>query len=193
MDLNIWDDIKDAKKAAIMKAALKEFSEKGYTKATTRNISKEANVANGLIFYYFKDKKTLYLELANHLRKVIFINLQTTTHDVKDFFERMRQLCIEKLTLSSKYPDIYKFFLEFMNLFPNEFKENGRELHSTISFLDKDEDNLLYEIAETALFGMTTRIIEKYQKGEISNSDLFDVGMSKAEKYINFFQTYHCL
>lgn len=188
MEINIWETIKDKKKAAIMKAALKEFSEHGYVKATTRNIAKEANVANGLIFYYFKDKKALSIELAHHLRKIIFENLHTNTYDITDFFEKMRQICKEKLTLTSKYPDVYKFFLEFMSLFPNEFKEEGKKLHGEFEFLNEEQNKLQYEIAEAALLGMTTKMIEKYQKNEIASDELFEIGMKKAEEYINYFQ-----
>lgn len=45
------------RKEAVLKAAVKIFSEKGYSAATTSEIAKEAGVAEGTIFRYFKTKK----------------------------------------------------------------------------------------------------------------------------------------
>ena len=47
------------RKEAILKAAVKLFSEKGYSATTTSEIAKEAGVAEGTIFRYFKTKKDI--------------------------------------------------------------------------------------------------------------------------------------
>lgn len=47
------------RKEAVLKAAVKIFSEKGYSAATTSEIAKEAGVAEGTIFRYFKTKKDI--------------------------------------------------------------------------------------------------------------------------------------
>ena len=49
------------KEEAILRAALKIFSEKGYSAATTSEIAKEAKVAEGTIFRYFKTKKQILI------------------------------------------------------------------------------------------------------------------------------------
>lgn len=51
----------------IMRAAKKEFSERGYSGARMSGIAKGAGVNKALIHYYFKDKETLYVEV---LRRV---------------------------------------------------------------------------------------------------------------------------
>jgi len=48
----------------ILNAAVKVFAKKGFNGATTREIAKEAGVAEGTIFRYFKTKKDLLLNLA---------------------------------------------------------------------------------------------------------------------------------
>lgn len=47
------------RKESILKAAVKIFSEKGYSAATTSEIAKEAGVAEGTVFRYFKTKKDI--------------------------------------------------------------------------------------------------------------------------------------
>jgi AcrR family transcriptional regulator len=47
-------------KAAILKAALEEFSHEGATGARTDEIARRAGVNKALLYYYFKDKEGLY-------------------------------------------------------------------------------------------------------------------------------------
>ncbi|MGA2377017.1 MAG: TetR/AcrR family transcriptional regulator [Candidatus Sulfotelmatobacter sp.] len=47
-------------RAAILQAAAKEFSELGIAGARTDAIAREARVNKALLYYYFKDKETLY-------------------------------------------------------------------------------------------------------------------------------------
>lgn len=54
---------KDAKRTAMMQAAVRVFAEKGYHAATVRDIVTAANVAIGTFYFYFPDKETLFVYL----------------------------------------------------------------------------------------------------------------------------------
>ncbi|MFW6063070.1 MAG: TetR/AcrR family transcriptional regulator [Chloroflexota bacterium] len=54
---------KDAKRTAMMQAAVRVFAEKGYYAATVRDIVNAADVAIGTFYFYFPDKETLFLYL----------------------------------------------------------------------------------------------------------------------------------
>ena len=54
---------KDAKRTAMMQAAVRVFAEKGYHAATVRDIVAEAQVAIGTFYFYFPDKETLFVHL----------------------------------------------------------------------------------------------------------------------------------
>lgn len=56
-------DKKDAKRTAMMQAAVQVFAEKGYHAATVRDIVGAANVAIGTFYFYFPDKETLFVYL----------------------------------------------------------------------------------------------------------------------------------
>ncbi|PLS03408.1 TetR/AcrR family transcriptional regulator [Neobacillus cucumis] len=98
------------KQDRIINAAIKEFAQKGYDKASTNEIVKEAEISKGLLFHYFKNKKQLFLFLFDHCIQMISddfykkINLKET-----EFFARIREAVLIKMDLLSKYPDIFKF------------------------------------------------------------------------------------
>lgn len=48
------------KQDRIINAAMKEFAQKGYDKASTNEMVKEAGISKGLLFHYFQNKKQLY-------------------------------------------------------------------------------------------------------------------------------------
>ncbi len=70
----IMDDEKETKKK-LLECAMKEFFEKGYMKASLRNICKEAGVTTGALYFFFKDKEDLFGSLVedtlNGLNEII--------------------------------------------------------------------------------------------------------------------------
>src|SRR5580700_4269326 len=53
-------------RAAILQAAAKEFAELGIAGARTDAIARAARVNKALLYYYFKDKETLYGSVLDH-------------------------------------------------------------------------------------------------------------------------------
>jgi AcrR family transcriptional regulator len=51
----------------ILEAATRVFAEKGYHRATTKDIASEAEIAEGTIYLYFKNKSDLLIALLKHL------------------------------------------------------------------------------------------------------------------------------
>jgi AcrR family transcriptional regulator len=62
-ELNIKTAKRQNSELAILGAAQKLFAEKGFEATTSKEIAQTANVAEGLIFKYFKDKKGLLKNL----------------------------------------------------------------------------------------------------------------------------------
>ena len=67
-------------RAAILKAAAHEFAEHGIAGARTDAIAREAHVNKALLYYYFKDKETLYGAVLDEA----FSGLKTTVFQVLD-------------------------------------------------------------------------------------------------------------
>jgi AcrR family transcriptional regulator len=57
----------EARKAQIIEAATRVFARKGYERATTREIAAEADVSEGIIFYYFAGKRDLLVNIMDQL------------------------------------------------------------------------------------------------------------------------------
>lgn len=55
----------EASRAAILEAAVREFSREGIAGARTDAIAARAHVNKALLYYYFKDKETLYGEVLD--------------------------------------------------------------------------------------------------------------------------------
>ena len=61
----------------IYQTALKLFCKKGFEQSSMREISKQANVALGATYYYFKSKDAIVMEFYAQTQKEIFIKVQT--------------------------------------------------------------------------------------------------------------------
>lgn len=70
---------KDAKRTAMMQAAVRVFSVKGYHAATIRDIVSEAEVAVGTFYFYFPDKETLFVHLYEETAQFLLQAIQQAT------------------------------------------------------------------------------------------------------------------
>src|SRR5262245_49006711 len=67
-------------RAAILKAAAREFAEHGIAGARTNTNAREARVNKALLYYYFEDKETLYGAVLENA----FSGLKDTVFQVLD-------------------------------------------------------------------------------------------------------------
>ncbi|MCR5251786.1 MAG: TetR/AcrR family transcriptional regulator [Lachnospiraceae bacterium] len=68
-------------KKKLTECAKKEFIEKGYMKASLRNICKEAGVTTGAMYFFFKDKEELF-------ESVVLGPLQTLENAIRSHFDQ---------------------------------------------------------------------------------------------------------
>src|SRR6186713_2662863 len=57
----------EARRAAILDAALEEFTARGYEGARLDDVARRAGVAKGTIYLYFSDKEALFQELVRSM------------------------------------------------------------------------------------------------------------------------------
>lgn len=122
----------DARKNRILEAALTEFSEKGYKKASTNTIVKEAKVSKGLLFHYFISKKELYIYLYNFALETITSELYEGVNFAdRDVLNRVAASAVQKIESYRKHP-------MFVRLFENHvFVEDEDILARTSEFSQK--------------------------------------------------------
>lgn len=97
----------DDKRQAILDAALKIFADRGIAGAPTSAISKEAGVAEGSLFTYFKTKDDLLNELYNNLRMEFSRHLEDFPHG-EDARTRLHYIWRKFLQLGAAHPEQLK-------------------------------------------------------------------------------------
>jgi AcrR family transcriptional regulator len=60
----------------LLECAGREFLEKGYMKASLRNICKEAGVTTGALYFFFKDKEDLFAALVEKPLKQLYLTME---------------------------------------------------------------------------------------------------------------------
>ena len=89
------DRDKETKKK-LLSCAMKEFSEKGYMKASLRNICKEAGVTTGALYFFFKDKEDLFASLVGEplkkLEKMLIVHFIEEVAASKELKEKSLDL-----------------------------------------------------------------------------------------------------
>jgi AcrR family transcriptional regulator len=101
----------DQRKDRILEAALIEFSDKGYKKASTNTIVREAGVSKGLLFHYYKSKKDLYILIYNYANKAIEEEVYSEVNFAdSDVLNRLYQATSANIEAYGKHPLFIKFF-----------------------------------------------------------------------------------
>ena len=97
------------KRERIINAALKEFAQNGYEKASTNEIVRQAEISKGSLFNYFKNKRELYFFLIEYVAEIIEKMYDEIDLDVTDFFERIREVGLIKYKIMKKVPQTFNF------------------------------------------------------------------------------------
>lgn len=104
----------------ILEAAIKVFSEKGFGSSRTSEIAKEADVAEGTIFRYYKTKKDLLMGLlipliTRFFRPLVIKSVEriVKNEENKPIDEVIKNVYIDRLSLIEKnFPLIKTVFIE---------------------------------------------------------------------------------
>jgi AcrR family transcriptional regulator len=111
----------------IINSALKAFSQSSYYQTSTLEIAREAGISKGLLFYYFKNKKELYLFLYEYCVNLVLEEIEKNRNkDETDFFEILLQSQKLKCKLMMNYRYIYEFIVKV-------YIENDDEITGDIS------------------------------------------------------------
>ncbi|MCK4472718.1 MAG: helix-turn-helix transcriptional regulator, partial [Anaerolineae bacterium] len=61
------EEFRERRRDIILEAAAAVFAERGYQRATMKEVAAHAGIAPGTIYLYFKNKRDLLLAIADHL------------------------------------------------------------------------------------------------------------------------------
>lgn len=103
----------EAKQQAIINAGFRVFSRNSYKNSPMSEIAADAGISKSLLFYYFRNKKELYLFLWEKCAEVTVKALAEYGCYAGDgLFESMEKGLKAKIALMRKYPDMAFFSLK---------------------------------------------------------------------------------
>lgn len=140
----------DEKQQKILDAALQEFAEHGYERASTNRIVKAAGIGKGMLFYYFKSKRDLYEFLAEYsLDYMVEKYFDRIDVEEPDFIERLKGTAQVKLEAQAENKNVFNFLGSFMLSADFELPPH---IQGKYEKMQKMGTAMLYEGIDVALF-----------------------------------------
>ncbi|MGS0973554.1 MAG: TetR/AcrR family transcriptional regulator [Candidatus Izemoplasmataceae bacterium] len=141
-ELNLEQDVR---KDRILDAALKEFASKGYYKASTNAIVKEANVSKGLLFHYFQSKKVLFITIYRRSYEMILNEIfDHVNFSNRDVLWRLEVSTIERVNAHRKYELLTRFFITNEQINRDGIKEDIDIIKK--EYVQKFYEKMFYDI-----------------------------------------------
>lgn len=101
------------KQEEILKAALKLFVEFGFHNTPTSKIAKEAGVANGTLFHYYKTKDELILALYTSIKSRLSTQMYASADVDKGYKELLKTIYVNTLDWAQEHPQEFYFVQQF--------------------------------------------------------------------------------
>jgi TetR/AcrR family fatty acid metabolism transcriptional regulator len=192
----------ESKHQKILQAAIKVFSEKGFYNSRVSEIAKEASVADGTIYLYFKNKDDILISLFEEEFAKIVRDMRTELAREKDALQKIKRFAITHLSIVSNHPHLAevmgvevrqstKFMKEYIN---QPFIEYLNIIRSVV--IEGQEKGLLRKdltpgVMKRALFGaldemarywvLSTKKKHSIDEAALQISDIFIRGMMSEE------------
>jgi len=135
-------------KEKILESALKLFSRKGYLGATTKEIAKEAGIAEVTLFRYFHSKEVLFEEVINNYSFLPKLKEILKKVETQSYKEVLKIIAFEFLKLLESKKDLIRIMHSEMQRYPEKIKK-------------------IYENVIENTFKLLSKYFEKLQKEEI--------------------------
>ena len=101
------------KRSSIISAGFRVFSQYSYKNSPMSEIAAEAGISKSLLFYYFKNKKELYLFLCRYSSELTEQEMiKQKCYKKEDFFDIFLSGLKVKVQLMKEYPDLSLFQLK---------------------------------------------------------------------------------
>ncbi len=133
----------DNKRNKIINAGFRVFSQYTYKKSPMSEIAAEAGISKSLLFYYFKNKKELYLYLCRYSVEVTQqAMIEQNCYDNEDFFDVFLSGLKVKVQLMKSYPELSVFQLKAYYEKDTELRPEINRLIGQYSGFENQADSL---------------------------------------------------
>jgi AcrR family transcriptional regulator len=110
------EESKRDRKEDVFEAAVHCFNAKGYYETAIDTIAARAKISKGGIYYHFKSKKDLFLELFNYRVNRYTDYLKNYTADIANPEERLQVFINKASSIQKENADFFKFCIEFLSM-----------------------------------------------------------------------------
>ena len=133
---------KNNKYHLILEAAIKVFARQGFYQSTVAQIAREAGVADGTIYLYFKNKDDILVQFFNYRTKQVFDGFRAAVNEADNSLDKLRNL-------------IHRHLMEFQRdrnmavVYQVETHQSSRLAEAQIREMSQMYQDLVSEIVET--------------------------------------------
>ena len=116
------------KREAILRAAIRVFANNGYFNSKVADIAREAGVADGTVYLYFKSKEEILHSIFDRSMEDAIVDGRKRLEDVSDPREKLRriaQLHLERLGADRDLAVVFQVELRGSTKFMEEFSAAG--------------------------------------------------------------------
>jgi AcrR family transcriptional regulator len=108
--LNNKLSVKAQRRASILQAASQVFARKGYETTALDEVAREAGMAKGTLYLYFKDKEALYLQTVLHVLESLESFLVEQVAQQPQALEKLRVFARGQLVFFARNQDTLRLF-----------------------------------------------------------------------------------
>ena len=137
---------KENRKEKIFDAAVRCFNEKGYHETTIDTIAAKAKISKGGVYYHFKSKKDLFLELFHYRVNKYFDQIKAYIKEEDNPETRLLMFIYKSSRILKQNEDFFKFCLEFLSMGVRE-----REIRKVMTIFYKDSINTFKHLIEEGI------------------------------------------
>ncbi len=125
---------KEERKSQIMEAAMKVFTQKGYSSARMDDIVSESGMSKGAIYHHYEGKKDVFLALIDHWETQTFPNFYSRSNKSQTASDTLRYFANEVIKVFKKRSYVFHAEVEFWSLSnqDDEVRKKSQELYEKI-------------------------------------------------------------
>ena len=195
-----FENLTEDKKQRILQTCIQEFAEKGYEKASTNTIIKDAEISKGILFHYFGSKKGLFLYVVEYCLQFFVSEYAKYPLQISsDIFDRILEIGMIKLKITHANPKISQLVLHaYMNTpedirseIHNKYTKLSNELLPTLfkdidysKFRDDVDPKKALEMVMLFLEALQEKYTKVYQGREQEMLNDMDKIMEEYKQYI---------
>ncbi len=117
------------RKQAIIESATRLFAEKGFYSTSTIEVAETAGVAHGTLFYHYKNKEGIVLEIFRHAKKVYLQELEISVANRPTGMEKIESM----LRFNAAFKRTHsRQLLIFLRDFPEKLTSEESELKTMV-------------------------------------------------------------